>query len=160
MLTISSISIGFFFSFLWKGPDKIARKTVVGSVKDGGLGMPDIYAIYKAQRINWLRRFFDEEVSHPWKNFLTEKLKSVGGINILLKCNFDIKYLPLSLSDFELSMLKTWRELTFDSYSNRHFLNQCIWNNNRIVIGGKSVFYKEFNDVGIFKDATYERRLF
>ena len=145
------------FSFLWNGPDKVSRSTVIGSIKEGGLGMPDVYAIYKAQRINWLRRFSDDDVTHPWKLFLNRKLKLVGGIKILLKCNFDVKYLPLALSDFERNMLKTWNELTCDFHSNS-FLNQCIWNNRHIIISGKSVFYKDlYNAVFFYVGDLFDR---
>ena len=136
------------FSFLWKGPEKIPRKTMIGSVAEGGLGMPDIFSIYKAQRINWLRRLLDDEVVHPWKRLFQIKLKPVGNINLLLKCNFKVSSLPVQLSTFEISLLSNWLEIQNHSKNSTHYLNQYIWNNSRILVGGKGIFLKEFADSG------------
>ena len=81
------------YQFLWRGPDKIARHTAIGMIDKGGLNMPDIYAKYKAVRVDWIRRYCKESVKHPWKLFLDRLLNSLGGMNFLLKCNFEVDLL-------------------------------------------------------------------
>ena len=40
------------FNFLWKNKaTRNKRETIIASIKDGGLRMPDIYAFHKAQKI-------------------------------------------------------------------------------------------------------------
>ena len=120
---------------------------MIGDIENGGLNVPDIFAIYKAQRIRWLSRYHNQEISHPWKWFVKDKLKKIGDTDVLLKCNFDIQLLPLKLCKSHHSLLQSW--LTVANNSDLHYLNQYIWNNQNIKIAGKSVFYKEFLDAGL-----------
>ena len=39
------------FNFLWQNkPPRIKRETIIASIEDGGLRMPDIYAFHQAQK--------------------------------------------------------------------------------------------------------------
>nr|XP_006820141.1 PREDICTED: uncharacterized protein LOC102808971 [Saccoglossus kowalevskii] len=137
------------YSFLWNGPDKIARHTITGETKVGGLAMPDIFAIQKAQRINWLRRFCDNSFSHPWKLFLSRKLHTVGGVDVLLKWHYDLKFLPAKLSPFFHNMLKTWISLRYEPHEQELSINDCIWNNAKLLIARKSFFHRDMFDAGL-----------
>lgn len=44
------------FKFLWNGPDKVKRRIITKSYKEGGLRMIDIDSFIKALRVSWLRR--------------------------------------------------------------------------------------------------------
>jgi len=39
------------YQFIWRGPDKVARNTMIGEIKDGGLNMLDIFALYHSLKI-------------------------------------------------------------------------------------------------------------
>ena len=53
------------FRFVWQDKqDKISRKMVVKSVKNGGLNVPDIKQMIKALKLTWIRRFHDSK--HKW----------------------------------------------------------------------------------------------
>ena len=46
-----------FFSFIWGGKgDKIARKTIINDIEDGGLKMTDIRSFAKALKISWVKK--------------------------------------------------------------------------------------------------------
>ena len=106
-----------------------------------------------------VRRLFDTDITHPWKRIFQDKLKPVGKIDLLLKCNFRVNSLPVQLSTFEKSLLNNWLEINSFSETDTHCLNQCIWNNHRILIGGKSIFYKEFADAGFkYIGQMFDRR--
>ena len=43
------------FKFLWKGPDKVTRNSVINSVKNGGLNrLIDIETQIKALSLSWI----------------------------------------------------------------------------------------------------------
>jgi hypothetical protein len=59
------------YSFVWNNkPDRISRKTVVKSVRDGGLGFPDIKKFISSLKLTWIRKF--KKTQHKWKNILTD----------------------------------------------------------------------------------------
>ena len=54
------------FRFVWQDKqDRISRKTVVQSVKNGGLNVPDIRSFIQALKITWIRKFIT--TGHKWK---------------------------------------------------------------------------------------------
>ena len=47
------------FKFLWRGPDKVTRNSVINSVENGGLNLMDIETQIKALRLAWIPRILD-----------------------------------------------------------------------------------------------------
>ena len=87
------------YKFLWKGPDKVTRLSVINTLKNGGLNLTDLETQIKAIRLSWISRILDERVG-PWKSsYFTFHLKKYGG-TLLLKCNYDVRDLNLSLNGF------------------------------------------------------------
>ena len=60
-----------FFSFIWgeKG-DKIARKTIIKDIEDGGLKMTNIGSFTKALKISWIKKVWDVNYQADWKRLL------------------------------------------------------------------------------------------
>ena len=50
------------FNFLWKGPDKVTRHSLINSVKNGGLNLMDIETQMKASRLSWIPRILDSTI--------------------------------------------------------------------------------------------------
>ena len=83
------------YKFLWKGPDKVTRVSVINSLTNGGLNLIDLETHTKALRLSWIPRVLDErEVECNTKSYFRFHLKSDDGF-FLLKCNYDVKYLNL-----------------------------------------------------------------
>ena len=74
------------YKFLWKGPDKVTRLSVISSLKNGGLNLTDLETQIKALRLSWIPHVLDEQVG-PWKSYFEFHLKKYGG-SLLLKCFF------------------------------------------------------------------------
>jgi len=55
------------YKFLWKGPDKVIRLSVINSLKNSGLNLTDLETQIKALRLSWIPRVRDERVG-PWKS--------------------------------------------------------------------------------------------
>ena len=74
------------------------------------------------------------------------------GGSFLLKCNYDVKFLPKTLPKFYKECLNEWA-----SYKEMHIstplnvLNEIIWNNKFICIGGKPLFRKKIAKKSIIK---------
>ena len=130
--------------FVWNGPDKIKRKASFNTFDCGGLNLTHLTSWIKAQKLKWLRRFLDNEVKSGWKSYLNWLLKDKGG-TFFLCSDFD---LHCSTKDmFYREILGFWKEL-------KHLAGvqtgkDIIWNNEKVRIDNKPVFYPEYRDLGI-----------
>ena len=66
------------YLFVWKGKDKVKRNALINSPEKGGLQMPDIGAMVRAQRVLCIKKFLETNPA-GWKVFLRFYLKKVGG---------------------------------------------------------------------------------
>ena len=134
------------YKFLWKGPDKVTRLSIINTLKNGGLNLTDLETQIKAIRLSWISRIIDERVG-PWKSYFTFHLKKYGG-TLLLKCNYDVRDLNLSLNGFYQQLLEWWADFR-NAFSDINYAHYVIWNNKEIRIDNKSIFYKKYAEWGI-----------
>ena len=57
------------FKFLWSGPDKVTRLSVINTLDNGGLNLTDFESHIKAIRLSSIPRFLNEREG-PWKSYL------------------------------------------------------------------------------------------
>ena len=93
------------YKFLWKGPDKFTRNSVINKLEQGGLNLTDIETQIKALRLSWIPRILDERKG-AYFNF---QLKNHGGV-FLLSCNYDVNDLNLNLTGFYAELLLWWAD--------------------------------------------------
>ena len=143
------------FNFIWAGkPPKIKRNTIIGKKKDGGLKMCDFKIMEKALKIAWIDRIQDESQA-SWKIIPNQFFHKNGGLAFLTKCNFATSTLDLDdkLPIFYKKVLDYWCEFKIskgsDSKSNPK--NEIVWNNRKILVEKKPVFYQTWYDAGITK---------
>ena len=143
------------FNFIWAGkPPKIKRNTIIGEKKDGGLKMCDFKIQEKALKIAWVNRIQDDSQA-SWKIIPNQLLHKHGNLAFLTKCNFPTNILDQEekLPTFYKKILVYWcefknsMELDFKS----HPKNELLWNNRKILIENKPVFYHKWYDAGIIK---------
>ena len=135
------------FKFLWNGPDKIKRKTVCGSYDAGGLQMTDIYNMIKSLKLSWVSRFLRDK-EKPWTNYLRKKFHAVGGVELFLKCNFELTKHNLQLNPFYEDIFNHWKVFN-TNLDIMHGASEIIWNNKDFLIGNEVMFMKNFYDIGI-----------
>ena len=63
------------YKFLWKGPDKVTRLSVINTLKNGALNLTDLELHIKALRLSWIPRLLDE-IEGPWISYLKYNLKN------------------------------------------------------------------------------------
>ena len=105
--------------------------------------MLDFEIMDKALKIAWIKRLTDHDDA-AWEIIPEFAATDYGGLSFLIECQYDVKYLSLdNLSPFYHTLLKYWQEYNHDKFSeNSDIQNKIIWNNSRILIGGKPIFYK------------------
>ena len=109
--------------------------------------MTDVEATIKALRLDWIPRLLTPEIRN-WKTIPDYYLRKFGGLDFLLRCNYDVKYLD-GLSLFYKTMLTFFDELK-NLYSYDEMQDMVLFNNKEILVGGKPVFIKEWFDRNIF----------
>ena len=87
---------------------------------------------------------FDKALNkRPWKFIPLSLLSNVGG-NLLLRCNYNIQYLPLNenLPKFYRDIISHWQKInSTNSITKGNVLNQIIWNNQFIRVNKSSVLF-------------------
>ena len=100
----------------------------------GGLNFPNFAITVKALRLSWIGRLLEENnCGDAWKAIPNAFFEKYGGLNFLLKCNYNTKKLDKSVSLFYLEMLDYFKELRQvpvkkDSYES----DLILWNNQDI----------------------------
>ena len=135
------------FNFLWKNKrDKIKRAGLYQDREKGGIRMTDVEIMIKALRLAWIPRLLTPEMRN-WKAIPDYYLNKTGGLNFLLRCNYDAKYID-GLPLFYKDILTFFTELK-NLYSYDSMQDLVLFNNKEILVGGRPVFIKEWFDSNI-----------
>ena len=114
-------------------------------MRKGGLNFPNISITVKALRLSWIGRLLGKNSStDAWKAIPNAFFEKYGGLNFLLKCNYNTKKLDKSVLLFYLEMLDYFKELhqvlvNQDSYESDLILRIS----QDVTIEGKSPFLEE-----------------
>ena len=141
------------FKFIWKQKkDKIKRRVMISDYDNGGLRAPSIDTMAKSLRLAWIPRLLSEEENSEdsWKAIPNYLLDKFGGLNFLLRCNYDEKFLSrIHLPQFYKEILQYFLELkTFYNYSSHQEF--VLFNNKDILLDGYSIFYNNWFEKGVF----------
>ena len=140
----------FFISLSGTGRTKVKLNAVISEVEKVGLNMLDTESMIRTKRVICLQKFL-EDYESPWKMFLGELLKPIGG-KFLLHCNFEVSKLNISLPAFYRQWLAAWSELKAREPSSvRQIVNQVIRNNKFLCVDNKSVYRRDIADQGFCK---------
>ena len=150
---IPTINISIF-QFIWKKrKDKIKRQLMYQNYDKGGLRVPNVDVMIKSLRLSWIPRFLsnDEKWSEVWKTIPNHYFDSFGGLNFLLRCNYDLKFLEqTNMPQFYESMLQFFHQLK-SSYETDLGRDLVLFNNKDIFIDHSTFFYKPWFKKGIFR---------
>ena len=141
------------FKFIWKKKqDKIKQKVMSLEYNHGGLRAPNIELMSKSLKLAWITRLLKKEQpwEEAWKTIPNYFLNKYGGLNFLLKCNENEKFLSqTNLPQFYKSMLQHFLELKV-AYNCAIGQDLVLFNNKEILIENQTIFYKEWFQKGIF----------
>ena len=136
------------YNFVWcKKTDKISRKIAHKSIKNGGIGFPDIKTFVMSLKLSWMRK--TESSKHKWKLIF---LKNFPQWNMIRQ------YGPEYMLKFT-NHNKFWNDV-FDAY--RNFFYKCVpsqsadlfaeplFYNDRFQVGNKYIVCKKVEDRDIY----------
>ena len=120
--------------------------------KNGGLRAPSIEVMVKSLKLAWISRLLKNEQScdESWKVIPNHFLNKYGGLNFLLRCNYNEKFLKgTTLPLFYRSILQYFLELkTAHKCVNGQEL--VLFNNKDILIENQTIFHKDWFQKEIF----------
>ena len=135
------------YKFLWKGPDKVTRNSVINTLDRGGLNLTDIETQIKALRLSWIPRILNERKG-TLKSYFNFLLKDYGSASaFLLSCNYDVNDLSLNLTGFYAELLLWWADFR-RAFFDMSRVENIIWN-KEIRINEKPVFYANYYSLDI-----------
>ena len=126
---------------------------MISDYDEGGLRAPSIDIMAKSMKLAWIPRLLSEEENFydSWKTIPNYLLDKFGGLNFLLRCNYDKKFLArINLPQFYAEILQYFLELKTsynDFFSHQEFV---LFNNKDILLDGCSIFYKTWFDKGVY----------
>lgn len=135
------------FNYIWNRKTHYIRKGItVKRYEEGGLKAIDIDCINGTIKINWLRSLLRDENSQSF--YIPNHIfMSLGGINFLLRCDFDLKKIPIKLSAFHQQVLLYWKMIFKHNFSPH---NTPLWNCRYVLLRNKSIFYQNWLEKGIW----------
>jgi len=109
--------------------------------------MTDFDFLLKALKLTWILRLLCTLDNSNWCIIPEHYFRSKGGLNFLLRCNYDTNYFK-DLSPFYKKILNFFHELkTLYSYDQKQEL--VLFNNKDILVDGKPIFLNEWFKKGI-----------
>ena len=119
---------------------------------DGGLRVPNMEVMAKSLKLAWISRFLSTDVlsrKENWKAIPYHFFKEYGGLNFLLRCNYDKKFLnQIDLPPFYQQVLWYFLELK-TLYESDFGQDMILFNNKEILVGNRPFFLKDWFDSGV-----------
>ena len=135
------------FRFLWKNKkDKIKRTSMYQDLSRRALRMVDIELTIKSLRLVWIKSLLFRDNCN-WKVVSDYFFNKYGGLNFLLQCNYDVKYLT-HIPTFYRDILIAFDEIK-TLYNYDQGIDTILFNNRDISVDGKLLFIREWFVKGI-----------
>ena len=135
------------FNFIWrKKKDKIKRTVLYQDLEKGGLRMTDVDLMFKSLGLAWIPRLLNAGDTN-WCSVPNYYFRKQGGLNFLLKCNYDTKLFP-QLPAFYKNILKSFQELKI-LYGYDQASDLVFYNNKEIQVDQKTVYLRKWMEKGI-----------
>ena len=120
-----------------------------------GEKFPNIQCMINTQLVKWVQRYFRKS-DHNWTLPFEYFFRPNGGKTIIVS-NFVIGKLPKleDIPPFYVDLLKAWSKtdvhyrMVVDDKSQVSILTQCVWNNQFILVGKKSLYCKALHEAGL-----------
>ena len=134
------------FRFLWKNKDKIKCTSMYQDLSTEGSRMVAIELTIKSLRLAWIKRLHFRENCN-WKIVPDCFFNKHGGLNFLLRCNYDVKYLR-HIPTFYRDILIAFDEIK-TLYNYDQGTDTILFNNKDILVDEKPLFIREWFTKGI-----------
>ena len=142
------------FGFLWNTKtEKVKRNVVIRNYECGGLKMVDIRRVIHCFRLKWLGLISNESVG-AWKTICKLWFRSLGGMDLLLNCNYDNKVIrkefEKKIPSFYVELLQAWLALRKNGIvPSVNHTSQILWYNEDIQCENNTLYFKHWYKSGI-----------
>jgi len=125
------------YNFIWKNKPHYLNRGILGNLfHQGGLNAIDFEVSNTVFKIKWIQNCIKSN-DKLWYYISNQIFSQIGGIQFLLKCNFDINKVPIKLSNFHRQALLSWML----AYKHNFSPHRClIWNDKDIKYKNKTLF--------------------
>ena len=134
------------YVFVWnEKPDKISRKISNKSIKEGGIGIPNLKSLVLALKVTWLRKL--TLTNHKWKSIAVNDIPRLKRIEL-----FGPNIKPININYFWKEVFTAYHTLYYKVNPNNvsELLAEPICYNERIKIGKKCIEHRCFSDNEVF----------
>jgi hypothetical protein len=140
-------------NFIWNGKKpKIKYSTLINDFDQGGIRLPDLETIIKANRVRWALKIRNSKKDAYWMSICRKIFESVGGLQYLNE-NLDhtalfdqIKNIP----KFYKEIIQAWSEISKISINNAdEILRQQIWFNRLINVKVENICISRMINKGV-----------
>lgn len=110
------------FNFIWKNKTHYLKKSVmINEYKNGGLKAAEFESMIGVFKLNWIKAYLAKPNS-IWFHIPKCLFQNVGGLEFLLRCDFDITKLPIKLSDFHRQILLYWKMMFTHNFTQLYLM--------------------------------------
>lgn len=135
------------FNFIWKNKCHYIRKDdMVKSYEEGGGNVIDFDTMNGVLKVKWLKSYIQNKQS-IWFIIPNLIFQKMGGIEFLLRCDFNNNRLPIKLSAFHQQVLLYWKLIYKHNFTPH---NTPIWNNRYVLQKNKSIYLEEWFTKGVW----------
>ena len=138
------------FNFLWNSKtDKVKRDVITQSYDQGGIKMINLKAFLYSLKLSWFKRLF--QTTAKWQNIL----KTLIDTDLLSKCGYEYIHVCLNKCQnlFWKDVFKAWVHFSetkeIKDVREDSILKLPLWYNKNIIIGKKTIFYRNWYDRGV-----------
>ena len=134
------------YKFVWKNKHHVKKTTLIANPINGGLNMPNIESVIKANKQNFIKRILTVESNC---NKTASYILKTDDIGNFLKFKNNIKFLH-PLPKFYEQLLDMWYGIHNNQPAQlKYILQEYIWFNEHILIGNKPTYNKTWYQAGI-----------
>ncbi len=141
-------------AFLWDNKQpRIKKEVLYNGYENGGLKLPHLDTILKANKITWVKRFMLADNKCMWK-VLAQNTFRIQDTGLLFEMNatfVDLQnLLKARVNSFWIDVLKAWCDYNHKNPIDKYSIQQqVIWYNSFIRVNGKPCFYKKWLEKGV-----------
>ena len=140
-------------NFLWSSkPAKIKFGVVVSDIEDGGLKMPHVESMIKTNRISWVKRAMEQNHKAWTNNYMVKIILKSQDLTLWFRYKLTKQFIPRDIPLFYQQMLEAWYDIYIKlpvTCTADEIKSELIWNNYRILIQNKPIYYKSWQDHNI-----------
>ena len=138
-----------FNDFVWPhNKTHVKNLTLIEDIENGGLKMPNIHSMVKANKLMWIKRMIIKTKSI---NATAKALIDTTNLTMILSSKNNIQFMKIQ-SDFYRQIISYWHDVhNMKPQNMSEVIEEILWDNENILINSKPLFNQHWINHGINK---------